>query len=197
MSIRCAFMSSRPSSNTANNPHGPAPMITTSVLIGSLMMKRLLSRLPFGRPDDETVEFGRHLDLAGQPRVRPHIETEIEHVFFHRRRPAGLLQPGLVDINVARRAGAGAAAFRLDTGNAVLDRVFHHRRPSFGFHNAGLALGIDVVDFGHEDRTWKWMNPPGGRCAPYIGSAPSTPVRDPDWSVAGDARDLVCAQKVR
>src|SRR5262245_58315408 len=37
MSVTCAFMSSRPSSNTANSPHGPAPMISTSVLIGSLI----------------------------------------------------------------------------------------------------------------------------------------------------------------
>ena len=29
-------MSSRPSSNTANSPQGPAPMMSTSVLIGSL-----------------------------------------------------------------------------------------------------------------------------------------------------------------
>ena len=40
MSITCAFMSSRPSSNTANSPHGPAPMISTSVLIGSLIRFR-------------------------------------------------------------------------------------------------------------------------------------------------------------
>src|SRR5436190_21235687 len=106
MSIRCAFISSRPSSNTANSPHGPAPMITISVLIGSLMTRRLLSRLPFGRTDHEAVEFGRHFDLAGQPRIRAHVEAEIEHVFFHRRRPAGLLQPSLIDINVACRAGA-------------------------------------------------------------------------------------------
>src|SRR5215471_10563659 len=37
MSITCAFMSSSPSSNIANSPHGPAPMISTSVLIGSVM----------------------------------------------------------------------------------------------------------------------------------------------------------------
>ena len=37
MSTRCAFMSSRPSSNTANKPIGPAPIMTTSVLIGSVM----------------------------------------------------------------------------------------------------------------------------------------------------------------
>src|SRR3954447_4916917 len=35
MSTTCAFMSSRPSSNTANSPQGPAPTINTSVLIAS------------------------------------------------------------------------------------------------------------------------------------------------------------------
>src|SRR5882757_3257871 len=37
ISTRCTFMSKRPSSNTANSPHGPAPIISTSVLIASLM----------------------------------------------------------------------------------------------------------------------------------------------------------------
>src|SRR5690606_37670199 len=35
MSIRCAFTSRRPSSNTANSPAGPAPIMTTSVVIVS------------------------------------------------------------------------------------------------------------------------------------------------------------------
>src|SRR5271163_2455799 len=38
MSTRWALMSSRPSSNTANSPHGPAPMMSTSVLMGSVMV---------------------------------------------------------------------------------------------------------------------------------------------------------------
>ena len=36
-------MSSRPSSNTANSPQGPAPMISTSVLMTSLMRFRRTS----------------------------------------------------------------------------------------------------------------------------------------------------------
>src|SRR5947207_547727 len=39
MSTRCDFMSSRPSSNTAKSPQGPAPMMSTSVLIGSLIRR--------------------------------------------------------------------------------------------------------------------------------------------------------------
>src|SRR5579859_1559897 len=37
MSTRCTFISSRPNSKTANSPHGPAPIISTSVLIASLI----------------------------------------------------------------------------------------------------------------------------------------------------------------
>src|SRR5689334_5982824 len=46
MSTRCAFMSSRPSSKTANSPHGPAPIISTSVLIASLIWVLFGSILP-------------------------------------------------------------------------------------------------------------------------------------------------------
>src|SRR5215475_2883435 len=35
MSITCALMSRRPSSNTANSPTGPAPMMTASASIGA------------------------------------------------------------------------------------------------------------------------------------------------------------------
>src|SRR5438477_840886 len=122
MSTRCALMSSRPSSNTANSPIGPAPMMSASVLMASLMPA---SALPLRRRHDKAVERVGHLDLAGQPRVRPHVEGKIQHVLFHRRGLAGLLPPRLVDIDVAGRARAGAAAFGLDAGHAVLDRRLH------------------------------------------------------------------------
>src|SRR5215475_1591503 len=41
MSTRCVFMSSRPSSNTANRPTGPAPMMRASVLIGSVLKRSI------------------------------------------------------------------------------------------------------------------------------------------------------------
>ena len=37
-SVAGPVMSSKPSSNTANSPHGPAPMMRTSVLMGSLIL---------------------------------------------------------------------------------------------------------------------------------------------------------------
>src|SRR5262249_61371158 len=50
MSTRCAFMSSRPSSNTANRPIGPAPMMRASVLIGSLSKRSIFIGLASGAP---------------------------------------------------------------------------------------------------------------------------------------------------
>ena len=97
----------------------------------------------------ETVELVGHLDLAGQPRVRLHVVAEVEHVLLHRRRPADLLAPRLVDIDVAGRAGAGAAALGLDAGHVVLDRRFHHGRADLGIDRAGGAGGIDEGDLGH------------------------------------------------
>src|SRR5207253_10076877 len=80
------------------------------------------------RRDHEPVEFVADLDLARQARIRPHVEAEIQHVLFHWRGRAYLFAPGFIDINVAGRAGAGAAAFGLDAGNAVADGGFHHGR---------------------------------------------------------------------
>src|ERR1700688_1292222 len=143
MLTRCAFMSSRPSSNTANRAIGPAPMMSTSVLIGSAMLtlpdaqherirraaasrldpgepaptagrnRRPCSRLPLRRPHHQAVEVLAHLDLAREARVRLHVEGEIEHVLLHRRGLAGLLLPALVDVDVTGRARACTAAFGL------------------------------------------------------------------------------------
>src|SRR5580658_5990811 len=102
MSISWDLMSSRPSSNTANRPIGPAPMMTASVLMISVMV----SALPGGGADHQAVERRRHLDLAGQAGGRPHLECEIEHVLFHLRRLADDLAPFRRGIDVAGRASA-------------------------------------------------------------------------------------------
>src|SRR5215470_226890 len=168
MSITCAFMSSKPSSNTANRPQGPAPMISTSVLIVSDMHcsrdssdrgrrtkvsavrpRRCGSRLPFGRPHHQAVELGGHLDLAGQARIRPNVVAEVEHVLLHRRRLTHRRAPRFVDMHMAGRAGAGATAFRLDAGNAVLDRRLHDGRADLALDRTGGTFEIDVSDLRH------------------------------------------------
>src|ERR1700754_3049600 len=81
------------------------------------------SSLPFRRADHEAIEVVGHLDLTGQPRIRPHVEAEIQHVLFHRRGRAGLLAPGFVNIDMASRTGARAAALGLDARNGVANRA--------------------------------------------------------------------------
>src|ERR1700730_12991182 len=105
--------------------------------------------LPLGRAHHQAVELRRHLDLAGQARVRLHVVAEVEHVLLHTRRLAHRLAPCLIDMHVAGGAGAGAAAFRLDAGNAVLDRRLHHGRAELALDRAGGASMIDIGDFGH------------------------------------------------
>src|SRR5208337_1660416 len=134
MSIRWHFMSRRPSSNTENRPIGPAPTIATSVERTSLIDLPLLSR----RRHDEAVELLADLDLAGEPRIRPHLEGEVEHVLFHLRGLADLLRPLRRDIDVAGGAGAGAAAFGFDARNGVAQRGFHHRGADLRLDRAGL-----------------------------------------------------------
>src|SRR5262245_23293696 len=105
--------------------------------------------LPVGCAHHQAVELGRHLHLAGQARVRLHVVAEVEHVLLHRRRLAHRRTPRLVDMHVAGGAGAGAAAFRLDAGNAVLDGRLHHGRAELTLDRAGGAFMIDIGDFRH------------------------------------------------
>jgi hypothetical protein len=108
------------------------------------------SGLPFRRRHHEAVEVVGYLDLARQARVRTHVETEIQHVFFHRGRSADLLAPGFVDIDVTGRAGTGAAAFGLDAWNGVANRGFHHGRAVLDINGSFFAGVVDKVDFGHD-----------------------------------------------
>src|SRR3954462_529362 len=69
MSTRCAFMSNRPSSNTANRPHGPAPIISTSVLIASLMSASFRLNLA-GRPHLSSQQGGIRKAIIWRSRRR-------------------------------------------------------------------------------------------------------------------------------
>ena len=74
----------------------------------------------------DAVEIITHLDLAGQARIGLNVIGEVQHVLFHRVRRTCTVRPGVVHIDMARGAGAGAAAFGLDAGDHVLDGTFHN-----------------------------------------------------------------------
>src|SRR5208337_4130327 len=108
-------MSTSPSSNTEKRPIGPAPTIATSVEMISLIALSLFG----GRRDDEAVQRLADLDLAGEPRIRPDLEGEVEHVLLHLRGLADDFSPVFRDIDVAGRAGAGAAALGFNPWNGI------------------------------------------------------------------------------
>src|SRR5262245_64019115 len=147
MSTKWNLTSTRPSSNAANSPTGPAPTMTTSVVMTLSDMDR--SELLIGNAHDETVERIGDLDLAGQPARRPHIEGEVEHVFLHLFGRTCLLAPGLLDIDVAGGAGAGAAAFGGDAGDVVLHRGFHHGHARLRLDHALDPVVLNKSNPGH------------------------------------------------
>src|SRR5690242_1987685 len=124
-------------------------MIRKSVQRFSEKIMRQASSLPLRCGDGESVELVAHLDLARQARIGPDVEAEIEHVLFHRRGRADFFTPGLVDIDMACGARAGAAAFSLDTGNSVANGRFHDGGAVLDIDSAGFAVMVDKVDLGH------------------------------------------------
>src|SRR5579872_4373510 len=151
MSMRCALMSSRPSSNTAKRPMGPAPMMTTSVDNTSLMQIPLFLSLLRGRRHGEAVQFIADLDLAGEPGIGPHLEGEIEHVLLHLGGLARLFRPFLGDVDMTGRAGASAPAFGLDARNRVAERRLHDRCADLRVDGARLSGRVNERDLGHRN----------------------------------------------
>jgi len=102
-----------------------------------------------GRAHDEAIERRLDLDLAGKPRGRLGLEGEVEHVLFFGRALGQALEPRLVHIHVAGRAGARAAALGNDAGNAIADRGLHDGRADLGLDLMGGAVVLDVGDLRH------------------------------------------------
>src|SRR4029077_4903243 len=104
---------------------GPAGKEESSAAVFKITLGLITLGLARRGGHNQPIKVVAHLDLAREAGIRPHLESEVEHIFFHRRRFADLLTPGLVDIDVASRAGACAPAFRLNLGNPVIDSRLH------------------------------------------------------------------------
>src|SRR3989337_2839622 len=143
-----ALMSTRPSSNTANSPTGPAPTMTASVLITSWDMGG--SELLLGNADHGAIEPLGHLDLTGEPARRPDVESEIEHVLLHLLRGPRRFAPRIIHIDVASRASASTATFGGDAGDRVLPRGLHHRHAGLRLDHAFRPVFLDKGDPGHD-----------------------------------------------
>src|SRR5262245_34052812 len=139
-------------------------------------------RLPLRHAHHQAVELLGHLDLAVEPRARPHVVAEVEHVLLHRRGTAGALAPGVVDIDMA--GCAGTAALGLDAGHVFLDRGFHPGRAELAFDLVGSAVRTDVGDLGH-GRTHMVRLPAERRAASYNDLWRDAPDRPNDLGSIG------------
>src|SRR5215469_11303986 len=86
--------------------------------------------------DDKPVERISHLDLAREPARGPDVEGEVEHILLHLLGLPGRLAPCVVDIDMASRASARAAALCRN----ARDRILHR-----GFHDCHAGLGLDAA----------------------------------------------------
>jgi len=137
---RCADRRHRHSLYWLVKNHGPRPVPHPRSL-------RLLVRCRHHKP----IEIFGDFDLTGQPGIRANVVPEVEHVLFHWRWTADLLAPGLIDIDVASGAGAGAATLSLNTRDIVADRGFHDGRAKFGFDRAARTAGVVKGDLWHSE----------------------------------------------
>ena len=114
--------------------------------VGAGLAQILLLR----HPHDQPVEVVGDPQLAGQPALRRvGLPGEVEHVLLHRLPRRQPVDPGGVDVDVAGRAGAGAAAVGLDAGDAVVARALHHRQTGRHLDLVRGAVELDVGDLRH------------------------------------------------
>src|SRR5687768_9665144 len=166
MSMRWHLISRRPSSNTANRPTGPAPMMTTSVSIWSVINRLLREAFSkawplrlgnvagcrsvtrWGERDLQAVEFGGPQDLAGQARagLRHH---GVELVLFLLRGRVEPVHPILGHEDVAGGAFAGSAAQALD-GQAPIPDDLHDPPALDSLEGVALAGPVGHMDDAHE-----------------------------------------------
>jgi len=100
----------------------------------------------------KAVERFAYLDLAGEAGIGLGQRGKAQHagLLRARHRCAGRRQPALVNIDVAGRTGAFAAAIGIDAGNIVVDRAAHYRASERHFDLVLAPAIFDVGDLRHE-----------------------------------------------
>src|SRR6516164_9416273 len=112
---------------------------------------RVSSVLPFRHPDNQAVERLADLDLAGETRIGVDQRGKAQHGGFLRAGDAQACcaEPALVDVDVAGRTGALAAAVGVDAGDVVVDGTAHDRASERHFGPVLAPAIFDVGDLWH------------------------------------------------
>jgi Aldo/keto reductase family len=92
----------------------------------------------------EPVQLFGHLDLTGQTTVRLHVVGHLEHGLFQVVSCAGPAPPGLVDIDMAGRTGAGTSANSGNPRHAVRHGTLHNTVARLQVHYMLFAARFDV-----------------------------------------------------
>src|SRR5437762_7983084 len=156
-----------PQANNADTMRQPCPRTPVHYLSRpyTLGAERDSLMLSVREPNDQTVEFVAHLDLARQTRIGLGRGREPQHAGLLRIRlwQADFLQPGGVDIDMAGRAGTLAAAIGIDARHGVVDRAAHHREADRHFDLMLGSVKFDIGDLGHGAY--------GNNCSPVSASS--------------------------
>src|SRR3954452_24008659 len=97
---------------------------------------RMFSVLAFRQANDKPVERLGYGNLAGQTRIGLCQRCEAQHagLLRTRGRSASCAKPSLIDVDVAGRAGALAAALGVDTGDVVIHGASNNRTSKWHFN---------------------------------------------------------------
>src|ERR1700748_3420768 len=110
------------------------------------------SELRLGKPNNQSIHRRRDLDLAGQATVDGAIDDAFEHRLFAQVCGWDTVDPGGVDVPVARGTAAAAATVRHDPRNEMVDRGLHETAPDLFVDVVLLAVVFDEGDFWHGKR---------------------------------------------
>src|SRR5262245_38735773 len=135
--------------------------------------RRLIGEALRRKLDFEPVEFFRHDDLAAKPRALIDVEGAVEHLELFAARGAEFSHPILADPDMARGAGASAAALGLDRQAPIADHL--HDAPAFERLKAmSRAIGQTQVE--------EHVRPP---CAKLLKPANSLEYSEKSFSQTG------------
>ncbi|WP_425116851.1 hypothetical protein [Bradyrhizobium sp.] len=105
--------------------------------------------LSFGQSNNETRKLARHFDLAGKPRIGLCGIGKTQHAGFGVADGIKLVEPRVVDVDMAGAASALAPAVAIDTGDTIVQRPLHQRNAVRQFDFMPFPVLLNIDDFRH------------------------------------------------
>src|SRR5882672_3230011 len=107
----------------------------------------------------QPVQIRRDVNLATEPAVVARFPSCLQHAFLHVLARLEPREPRGIDVHVAGRAGAGAAALRHHALHAVLACRLHQRDTKRRVDLTPAAAGLREDDLGHYTASLRASSP--------------------------------------